>query len=182
MRPDDTNKRSVSAIQRSIFTLCLDGATPRVTEETYRSSAAVQMLHGGGSQLNSGNRWFDKTLQVTWSLTVEYSNLLQGDFVIKREEQEKSLPSDLRSRRTSLSAVSGFKMALKLSPEYWIVCPFLLTSCLELVGTVFVGVTCMTYFCLHQFECEAKSLFHVTFSKFLIFLPVYHWRRWDMWC
>ncbi|XP_070780464.1 carnitine O-acetyltransferase [Enoplosus armatus] len=60
---DKTNKESVSAIQRSIFTLCLDGATPRGSDETYHSCAAVQMLHGGGSQWNSGNRWFDKTLQ-----------------------------------------------------------------------------------------------------------------------
>lgn len=38
---------------------------PGVTEATYRSSAAVQMLHGGGSSWNSANRWFDKTLQVS---------------------------------------------------------------------------------------------------------------------
>lgn len=60
---DKTNKDSVSAIQRSIFTVCLDEAMPQVTNELYRSCAAVQMLHGGGSQWNSGNRWFDKTLQ-----------------------------------------------------------------------------------------------------------------------
>ncbi|KAK5608532.1 hypothetical protein CRENBAI_024005 [Crenichthys baileyi] len=60
---DKTNKESVSAIQRSIFTLCLDGPTPGAAGELYRSCAAVQMLHGGGTQSYSGNRWFDKTLQ-----------------------------------------------------------------------------------------------------------------------
>lgn len=58
---DRTNRDSVQAIQKSIFVVCLDAAMPRVSDEM--SSAAAQMLHGGGSRLNSGNRWFDKTLQ-----------------------------------------------------------------------------------------------------------------------
>uniref|UniRef100_H3A013 Carnitine O-acetyltransferase b n=1 Tax=Latimeria chalumnae TaxID=7897 RepID=H3A013_LATCH len=57
------NRESVRAIQRSIFTVCLDAAVLRVSEEKYTSRMAAQMLHGGGSYSNSGNRWFDKTLQ-----------------------------------------------------------------------------------------------------------------------
>ncbi|KAM4634516.1 carnitine O-acetyltransferase [Polymixia lowei] len=60
---DETNKDSVRAIQKSIFTVCLDAPMPRVSDEMYRSRTAIQMLHGGGSRWNSGNRWFDKTLQ-----------------------------------------------------------------------------------------------------------------------
>uniref|UniRef100_A0A8C3ABD4 Carnitine O-acetyltransferase n=1 Tax=Cyclopterus lumpus TaxID=8103 RepID=A0A8C3ABD4_CYCLU len=60
---DKTNKESVRAIQKSIFTVCLDAPMPRVSDELYRSRVAAQMLHGGGARWNSGNRWFDKTLQ-----------------------------------------------------------------------------------------------------------------------
>ncbi|XP_056444090.1 carnitine O-acetyltransferase isoform X1 [Gadus chalcogrammus] len=60
---DPTNKESVEAIQRSIFTLSLDSMSHHALGETDHSGAAQQMLHGGGSHLNSGNRWFDKTLQ-----------------------------------------------------------------------------------------------------------------------
>uniref|UniRef100_G3QU77 Carnitine O-acetyltransferase n=1 Tax=Gorilla gorilla gorilla TaxID=9595 RepID=G3QU77_GORGO len=60
---DKVNRDSVRSIQKSIFTVCLDAPMPRVSEDVYRSHVAGQMLHGGGSRLNSGNRWFDKTLQ-----------------------------------------------------------------------------------------------------------------------
>ncbi|XP_042252136.1 carnitine O-acetyltransferase-like isoform X1 [Thunnus maccoyii] len=61
---DETNKESVSAIERGIFTLCLDGPMPQLSDDMYDISAAKQILHGGGSQWNSGNRWFDKALQI----------------------------------------------------------------------------------------------------------------------
>ncbi|XP_055455671.1 carnitine O-acetyltransferase [Psammomys obesus] len=60
---DKVNRESVSSIQKSIFTVCLDKPVPRVSNNVYRNHVAGQMLHGGGSKLNSGNRWFDKTLQ-----------------------------------------------------------------------------------------------------------------------
>ncbi|KAM9858088.1 carnitine O-acetyltransferase isoform 2-T2 [Aulostomus maculatus] len=60
---DKTNKESVRAIQKSIFIVCLDAPMPRVSDELYPSRVAAQMLHGGGARWNSGNRWFDKTLQ-----------------------------------------------------------------------------------------------------------------------
>uniref|UniRef100_A0A8C9M224 Carnitine O-acetyltransferase n=1 Tax=Panthera tigris altaica TaxID=74533 RepID=A0A8C9M224_PANTA len=60
---DKVNRESVRSIQKSIFTVCLDAPVPRVSEDVYRRHVAGQMLHGGGGKLNSGNRWFDKTLQ-----------------------------------------------------------------------------------------------------------------------
>ncbi|XP_069491123.1 carnitine O-acetyltransferase-like isoform X2 [Ambystoma mexicanum] len=60
---DKLNRDSVRAIQRSIFTVCLDASVLKLAEGKYSSGTAAQMLHGGGSYANSGNRWFDKTLQ-----------------------------------------------------------------------------------------------------------------------
>uniref|UniRef100_A0A3Q3CKZ1 Carnitine O-acetyltransferase a n=1 Tax=Haplochromis burtoni TaxID=8153 RepID=A0A3Q3CKZ1_HAPBU len=66
---DPSNKKSVSAIERSICVLCLDKAMPR-TYEKYSRFEPVQVLHGGGTQWNSANRWFDKSLNFLAHLTV----------------------------------------------------------------------------------------------------------------
>ncbi|XP_059198295.1 carnitine O-acetyltransferase-like [Centropristis striata] len=59
---DQTNKESLSAIQRSISIISLDKAAPPESDEQ-SLSVFHQNMHGGGSQSNSGNRWFDKSLQ-----------------------------------------------------------------------------------------------------------------------
>uniref|UniRef100_A0A3P8SZC2 Carnitine O-acetyltransferase a n=1 Tax=Amphiprion percula TaxID=161767 RepID=A0A3P8SZC2_AMPPE len=61
---DKINKDSLSTIERSICTVCLDGPMPQASDEMYNTYAGLQIMHGGGSQWNSANRWFDKTLQL----------------------------------------------------------------------------------------------------------------------
>ncbi|XP_072038688.1 choline O-acetyltransferase-like [Amphiura filiformis] len=66
---DSTNRDSLDMIERCIFVLCLDspmGFPPAEVGKPMDADdepLAHQMLHGGGSHLNSGNRWFDKTMQ-----------------------------------------------------------------------------------------------------------------------
>ena len=68
---DQVNKKTLADIQESIFVLNLDEAMPATVgvDERYCTMAG-QMLHGGGSQHNTSNRWFDKTLQVIDKLFV----------------------------------------------------------------------------------------------------------------
>ena len=72
---DSVNEESLRTIETSIFILCLDKTIPvkfnhrrsiDETEHNHRddNSVALQMLHGQGSELNSSNRWYDKTMQV----------------------------------------------------------------------------------------------------------------------
>ncbi|XP_075995665.1 carnitine O-acetyltransferase b [Genypterus blacodes] len=74
---DKLNKESVGLIETGLFTLCLDSPVMRISDEKYASRKAAQVLHGGGTFSNSGNRWFDKTLQFvvgedgSWGLLYE---------------------------------------------------------------------------------------------------------------
>ncbi|XP_055338487.1 carnitine O-acetyltransferase-like isoform X2 [Paramacrobiotus metropolitanus] len=58
-----SNRFMLDQVQKSLFVVCLDLPVPNIKEHTL-TSAGRQVLHGGGSQENSGNRWFDKTLQL----------------------------------------------------------------------------------------------------------------------
>uniref|UniRef100_A0A665VME6 Carnitine O-acetyltransferase-like n=1 Tax=Echeneis naucrates TaxID=173247 RepID=A0A665VME6_ECHNA len=60
---DKLNKESVRLIETGLFSVCLDSPVMRISDEKYASRKAAQILHGGGTFSNSGNRWFDKTLQ-----------------------------------------------------------------------------------------------------------------------
>lgn len=62
---DKDNKKAFDVIHRGIFVLCLDRLFPLDNPDTRLTVTANQMLHGGGSDLNTCNRWFDKTLQVS---------------------------------------------------------------------------------------------------------------------
>lgn len=57
------NENSIKEIQSALFLVCLDNPMPG-NDGNRRSLASKQFIHGGGSRANSGNRWFDKTVQV----------------------------------------------------------------------------------------------------------------------
>ena len=70
------NRESLNLIETCIFVICLDDSIPLSfnhqtsideTNTGFRDdvSMATQMLHGFGTKVNSCNRWFDKTMQVS---------------------------------------------------------------------------------------------------------------------
>lgn len=60
---DKQNRKTLSEIQSSIFLMCIDAPNPDLGQINKRTLAALQLVHGGGSRGNSGNRWYDKTVQ-----------------------------------------------------------------------------------------------------------------------
>ncbi|XP_046459973.1 carnitine O-acetyltransferase-like isoform X1 [Daphnia pulex] len=64
LKKDPLNSASLQAIEDSIFVMCLDKASKVENDATASSRVALQLLHGYGAENNSGNRWFDKTLQL----------------------------------------------------------------------------------------------------------------------
>ena len=54
-------------MNKALFVLCIDSKAP-VDSGNRMTDAALQCVHGGGFKSNSGNRWFDKTIQVCWTI------------------------------------------------------------------------------------------------------------------
>uniref|UniRef100_A0A914XCN8 Choline/carnitine acyltransferase domain-containing protein n=1 Tax=Plectus sambesii TaxID=2011161 RepID=A0A914XCN8_9BILA len=63
LKRNSGNEQSLEAIETALFVVCLDKPTTHGPDRTDGDEQARQSLHGGGSESNSGNRWFDKTLQ-----------------------------------------------------------------------------------------------------------------------
>lgn len=62
LEKDPKNQETLREIQTSLFVLSLDTVCD-VSKVNYQTKAALQTVHGGGSKCNSGNRWFDKTVE-----------------------------------------------------------------------------------------------------------------------
>ncbi|KAG7267656.1 hypothetical protein CRUP_002024 [Coryphaenoides rupestris] len=57
---DPTNRASLALIESCVCVVCLDEPTKLEPSDTNR---ALLMLHGGGREMNGGNRWYDKAMQ-----------------------------------------------------------------------------------------------------------------------
>lgn len=62
LQKDSLNRKSTEIIQKSLFTVSLDDIAPH--NDGYYNHACHQLITGGGSKVNTGNRWYDKTIQV----------------------------------------------------------------------------------------------------------------------
>lgn len=90
---DNGNKQSVSEIQKSLFVLSIDREMPQIQDDI--TTAEHMLVTGAGSRFNSGNRWYDKTVQFVIGasgingLTYEHSPAEGGpisilsDFIMK---------------------------------------------------------------------------------------------------
>lgn len=63
LKKDNNNVKSLETIEKALFVVCLDKASDPPVGYTEKDEQSRQALHGGGSKVNSCNRWFDKTIQ-----------------------------------------------------------------------------------------------------------------------
>ncbi|KAL1123984.1 hypothetical protein AAG570_001754, partial [Ranatra chinensis] len=59
---DDWNMKSLKVLEECLFMVCLDSVAPVAGPNRMTESARL-LIHGGGPDANSANRWFDKTIQ-----------------------------------------------------------------------------------------------------------------------
>ncbi|XP_023161512.1 carnitine O-acetyltransferase-like isoform X2 [Drosophila hydei] len=97
---DPDNCKTLTEIQTSLFTVSLDEFVPY--EPANRADELIlSLIHGGGSKVNTGNRWMDKTIQLVVNpngnvgFTYEHSPAegqpiaMMMDYVVKKMEADK---------------------------------------------------------------------------------------------
>ncbi|XP_053625257.1 carnitine O-acetyltransferase-like isoform X2 [Plodia interpunctella] len=109
---DEVNVKSLADVEKSIAVLCLDqpvGLWCHNDKDKMQNVAAGQTIHGGGSESNGGNRWFDKTVQFivgadgVTGLTYEHSPAegqpiaVLTDYIINYIEKENKPTSSSAS-------------------------------------------------------------------------------------
>ena len=85
---DSLNCSSLDVIESAQFVLCLDCGHPSTSSlpshspfsETHSTVLLNRCLHGGGSEFNSENRWFDSGIQVCYCVHTLVSDMEQGFF------------------------------------------------------------------------------------------------------
>ena len=64
MSNHEINKDNLQLIEKSLMVVCLDEPVTVDSTERDETNMLKQMLHGCGSEMNSSNRWFDKTIEL----------------------------------------------------------------------------------------------------------------------
>ncbi|SPP85556.1 carnitine O-acetyltransferase isoform X1 [Drosophila guanche] len=95
------NKATIDTIQGALFTVSLDECTDLAANEE-SNELILGLIHGGGSKVNSGNRWMDKTIQLVVNpngnvgFTYEHSPAegqpiaMMMDYVVKKMKENAS--------------------------------------------------------------------------------------------
>ena len=95
-----TNRQSLGEIQKSLFVLSIDREVPQIVDDI--TTAEHMTTTGAGSTQNSGNRWYDKTVQFIIGangmngLTYEHSPAeggplsIMSDFIIKNVQDQEA--------------------------------------------------------------------------------------------
>ncbi|EDW63427.2 carnitine O-acetyltransferase isoform X1 [Drosophila virilis] len=94
------NMEAIQTIQTSLFTVSLDECVSFKPDEQ-ANQLILSLIHGGGSRVNSGNRWMDKTIQLVVNpngnvgFTYEHSPAegqpiaMMMDYVVKKMSEDK---------------------------------------------------------------------------------------------
>ncbi|EDW12051.2 carnitine O-acetyltransferase isoform X2 [Drosophila mojavensis] len=98
---DPQNCATMKTIQSALFTVSLDECVKYEPSERM-DELILSLIHGGGSKVNSGNRWMDKTIQLVVNpngnvgFTYEHSPAegqpiaMMMDYVVKKMGDDKS--------------------------------------------------------------------------------------------